>query len=925
MTYDEESNLTSMKNVCTHCDEILSEYHYTYNEMGYVVTEEVTERVSVYCGKYHGDKDHGHFWRGKGHEYCQHEWFRHDDKDTIALFEAATEATEKASSITRKKGGRWHQNPAYLYCTCHTKLVTTKTDYIYDSAWQILSATSSINGHQTEKECYSYDSAGNRTSYERYSGLHKVENIRYEYNSANQLTAMYTQEGWDWFGTEKTLYTYDADGNLIKEEVAYKRYHTEDEKEESKQEEHKNWFGNWFEGWENWDKWDEKEDQKPSYEPTYTTTTYSYDTENRLKAVREQGVLLQAMTYDGDGNLAYELDYNPDALVDGRNIYLPAHGNRAERNLYEKVADFHGWVRGDYTLTEYLNDVTKENVEVLAEYGKNYCSATIYTYGNELVSATTFNGYGYHFGCHHNGYHDIYNQYEKWHDRWHIKDRYHNSNDKFHNGSHNRPRTVEDGVATVAYMGYGYDFFRAVYGSYSNYHSGRYCGHSWKTAMSKVYYLYDGHGSVERVHGKDGSTFRLEYDTYGNLVSGLVEKWHTWHNDIFAHRTMNLYAYSGERYNVVSGLQFLRARWYDTDTGRFISEDNYLGTQAEPLSRNRYIYTHNNPVNYVDPSGHWIETVFDVLSLIDSCESFEEDPGLINGLMVGWDFTSLFFPIPASYAFKFAGNVIDGAKKLDFIADAGKLLKRVEPYVKPMLEFGESCVKYGMDVAKKLSDSIATKCDDWIKSFAKPTDTHKPLFEINLQFFAEKTTQEVAEDAAEETLEEAVEEATKEAAEEAVENATKEAGEDIAEETAENIIENGTKTNSIMDEIFEGTGAYSGRLEKVNSPDANADLLAERIGGESRVKFSNDPNGREFDVISDEYIGQAKPALNTLNKNVRDQMKATFEAAQQIGKKVYYQFEGAPHQSVIDKLYEYSERYGIEVIIDTNPLNQWRD
>ena len=36
MTYDEESNLTILKNVCTHCDEILSEYHYTYKEMGYV-------------------------------------------------------------------------------------------------------------------------------------------------------------------------------------------------------------------------------------------------------------------------------------------------------------------------------------------------------------------------------------------------------------------------------------------------------------------------------------------------------------------------------------------------------------------------------------------------------------------------------------------------------------------------------------------------------------------------------------------------------------------------------------------------------------------------------------------------------------------------------------------------------------------------
>ena len=32
--------------------------------------------------------------------------------------------------------------------------------------------------------------------------------------------------------------------------------------------------------------------------------------------------------------------------------------------------------------------------------------------------------------------------------------------------------------------------------------------------------------------------------------------------------------------------------------------------------------------------------------------------------------------------------------------------------------------------------------------------------------------------------------------------------------------------------------------------------------------------------------------------------------------KVYYQFEGIPSQEVLDKLYKYSERYGVEVIID---------
>ena len=68
-------------------------------------------------------------------------------------------------------------------------------------------------------------------------------------------------------------------------------------------------------------------------------------------------------------------------------------------------------------------------------------------------------------------------------------------------------------------------------------------------------------------------------------------------------------------------------------------------------------------------------------------------------------------------------------------------------------------------------------------------------------------------------------------------------------------------------------------------------MLAERIDGESRVKFTNDSKAREFDAVSNEYIAQSKPALGTLNKGVREQLKATFEAAKQTNKKVYYQFD----------------------------------
>lgn len=113
---------------------------------------------------------------------------------------------------------------------------------------------------------------------------------------------------------------------------------------------------------------------------------------------------------------------------------------------------------------------------------------------------------------------------------------------------------------------------------------------------------------------------------------------------------------------------------------------------------------------------------------------------------------------------------------------------------------------------------------------------------------------------------------------------------------------------------------YSGELLKVDNPDPAADALAERIGGKSRVKFSNDPKGREFDAISDQYIGQAKPNIKSYGKQWRNQTKATFEAAKQTGGKAYFQFEGKPVQSVLNKIAEYGRRYNVEYVIDTEPL-----
>ena len=46
------------------------------------------------------------------------------------------------------------------------------------------------------------------------------------------------------------------------------------------------------------------------------------------------------------------------------------------------------------------------------------------------------------------------------------------------------------------------------------------------------------------------------------------------------------------------------ARYYDPSTGRFITQDSYPGSKADPISMNRYAYASDNPERYADPSGH---------------------------------------------------------------------------------------------------------------------------------------------------------------------------------------------------------------------------------------------------------------------------------------------------------------------------------
>ena len=63
--------------------------------------------------------------------------------------------------------------------------------------------------------------------------------------------------------------------------------------------------------------------------------------------------------------------------------------------------------------------------------------------------------------------------------------------------------------------------------------------------------------------------------------------------------------FTGQRLDDETGLYYYGARYYDPSLGRFITADSVVPGYDNPQALNRYSYCLNNPVNRVDPSGHW--------------------------------------------------------------------------------------------------------------------------------------------------------------------------------------------------------------------------------------------------------------------------------------------------------------------------------
>ncbi|HAJ57219.1 MAG TPA: hypothetical protein DCL35_05560 [Candidatus Omnitrophica bacterium] len=110
-------------------------------------------------------------------------------------------------------------------------------------------------------------------------------------------------------------------------------------------------------------------------------------------------------------------------------------------------------------------------------------------------------------------------------------------------------------------------------------------------AAEAIFYHSDHLGSSSVITDQNGQQVsHYEYTPYGSVAQ--VEG-----SDVTG------YKFTGKELDN-TGLYFYGARYYDPEIGRFVTADTIVQAPYDPQSLNRYTYCRNNPLNYVDPTGH---------------------------------------------------------------------------------------------------------------------------------------------------------------------------------------------------------------------------------------------------------------------------------------------------------------------------------
>ena len=414
------------------------------------------------------------------------------------------------------------------------------SDYLYDNLGRMIKET--LTGGVTKE--YTYDIANNRTGFVLRNGDETYPmSMQYTYDKLNRVSRITS-------GNILTDYTYNRNGAISSEQIGdvttsyqYNRAGwitdlTSQTSAKTIQSHHYQYL---------------PDGNVSAKESTVNagTTNYSYLYDNAGRLTQEQiGSRQQAYQYDPYGNrsqmtvmdqesysTSYTYDQNNRLLYE---IKTTAAKSEQTTYHYDDNGNLSSWFKG--TLEERAATPADESASYTYDA---YNRLTDFSRSNSNVCHYGYNGDNLRIFKDVNGY---------------IRKK------SYWDGS-NLAAEIQANVVYKYYHGLTGIIF------------------SKTASVLSGYYYKNAHGDVTAVADDNQNvTQTYTYDAFGNQLSQ-------------SNNDTNPFRYCGEYFDTESNQIYLRNRYYDTATGRFITEDPIRD------GANWYGYCGNNPIAYVDPNG----------------------------------------------------------------------------------------------------------------------------------------------------------------------------------------------------------------------------------------------------------------------------------------------------------------------------------
>ena len=442
-----------------------------------------------------------------------------------------------------------------------------------DVSGQVTKETTKLTKNKDVVKNYSYDSADNKSAFKVKVGDATKLSLSYEYDGSSRLISVKDSEG-----NQAVSYTYDTEGSLSERQAAnglkttygydYQNRLTSMTNETGKGVVSK-YSSTYLKNGQKAEEVSTVMDKNGK--STKKTAAYTYDMLGRITRETKTGREDISYTYDANNNrkqmtignktTAYQYNKN-DELLRTDTLHTDTEKNdvviyKNDKNGNQLAAVNRSEIPAEAKDTSYIDvDVTlgdnQLNDNVVNHY--NALNQLAETLTKNYKVSFTYDAEGLRTGKTVNGEKTVY---------------------------------VWDGDQVVMELSKG----GAVQKRYIRGNDLVYADKGENT--EKTYYVTDMHGNVVQLLDESGNvTKTYEYDSFGNEVK--PEK-----------KDENPYRYCGEYYDKETEEVYLRARYYESSVGRFITRDTYTGESDEPLSLHLYTYCENDGVNAWDPSGHY--------------------------------------------------------------------------------------------------------------------------------------------------------------------------------------------------------------------------------------------------------------------------------------------------------------------------------